>query len=1410
MQRRPWIIVVTLVLFALVFSVLVGIRYLNRSDRLRQQILSALDGVPGEIQIGNARIAATTLQLKNISYRNVEGNLTIDIDRVSVRFALGNWFLQKGGIERLIESVTIVEPEIVYRASRAKRDSLEFPNLSRLEFLKRAILRSGDFRYEDRSGRVWLELSNLDGWLRGGDARDMELQIAGSFYDDLEQRLIVNANMNLVTNEFQGEARLNGYDLSRIDLPERTMFKDLSGRLTVHTEWNWSPGAWEVGGEVDLDGGDFTIRHGPHFQHIQLRGLAENKLLTMSGSSLTEGDSTDLDLSLDYGGAMSLEMEAHIPKARLGKHLGTFTGMPEEYQPGGLVDVSTRFLWHRGEGWEWTIAGQSDLLATRVGDFQDVSTELHWDREADALKFDTLTAQWNGLDVRGSAEFAFRQEMLFKVLLQAEGAIDPSNLPDFAAPLAEKSTTGLVDIELVRGDGWTVRTQGRITDSTSTAVGEYSGVYRENRSSLRLDLYSPRLDNAWLEVARSGNSAPVVRAKNPQTLARWWRDDWTVPEDFYALDVVLQSRIESGVIRGSAFITDPRSEIKLDLFGSLFHQQDQPFTGNYGYRISRQDQQIGYGDLDFRYENKLLHVDRLEFLDAIDMSGTIDLAKHEIEKFDLLIKQLDLSSIVPGITAVPRGRVAGTLEGEVSISGAFSRPMVDSHLEFFDGRYGNLEGYWGVLTLSTNSSGEIYIQQGLLGRQNTTIVKLEGGYNVTLDAFDVRLTAPRTEANALGEAIFGHRGWIRGPIAVSGWLQGSRKLPKWTASISLVDARVMGIAFDQVDLDLRGETSPRIGHVLYIDSFEMERQRRYKFTANGAAPLTRGAGQVSAKLEGEVLAVLPQLNSFVTSADGSGVLNWTFTVVAGKLAASSGSVQVSGGKMDFQDVLPGLSDLNVSMEVGQDGHLDIKKMQANVGQNRPLIVTNEPGDRNDPKKLPIQLGELGIDIGVLHVSTPASNGIPMRLPGFSTTEDFASFKFLGRNGGKEVLISGPLDSLLFTGAVQIANARFTYPPITERATGSNGPAVSAAAAARRVPKGPTGILKLLNEARWNAEVYVAQNVRYERTVIGLEGAAFLGALSDIMSQIDLEVNIEPTQPDRPVLVTGRLVSESLRLNGEFNASDGRVEFLDLTYDIQEGELLFDPSTILPIVSGKAVTYITEQLSGGGTYSRESYLTLYVIDPVTGEKQPRGRWGEFTFVLEDQDKSSQEQVLSALGYEAGSLGQRATAIGAGGVDRAVIKRWLRPIERDIARLLGLDVVQIDPSITENLIRSNTPLEQTTQQENPQSNSPVNYLRASRVKVGKYIAPNLFLSYTGQLGGDPRYQTVEDAQTGRIGLLQSWDVEYRVRPISPNLVLQGGWQYDNVEDQSNRSLRLKYTIVYDYNRLKLSKLWRHLWN
>lgn len=157
-----------------------------------------------------------------------------------------------------------------------------------------------------------------------------------------------------------------------------------------------------------------------------------------------------------------------------------------------------------------------------------------------------------------------------------------------------------------------------------------------------------------------------------------------------------------------------------------------------------------------------------------------------------------------------------------------------------------------------------------------------------------------------------------------------------------------------------------------------------------------------------------------------------------------------------------------------------------------------------------------------------------------------------------------------------------------------------------------------------------------------------------------------------------------------------------------------------------------------------------------------------------------------------------------------RRWLAPLEREAADWLGLDLVQVRPQFATNLIGTNPSnlwLDAPADDQRIAANTrTANLFRASRIVLGKYVDRDVFISYTGQFGEEARYASVEDIQLGRLGLLQKWNLEYRLQPISPNFVLEFGWEYENVEDQNNRSARMKYSVVFDLMQLSLRELWR----
>ena len=81
------------------------------------------------------------------------------------------------------------------------------------------------------------------------------------------------------------------------------------------------------------------------------------------------------------------------------------------------------------------------------------------------------------------------------------------------------------------------------------------------------------------------------------------------------------------------------------------------------------------------------------------------------------------------------------------------------------------------------------------------------------------------------------------------------------------------------------------------------------------------------------------------------------------------------------------------------------------------------------------------------------------------------------------------------------------------------------------------------------------------------------------------------------------------------------------------------------------------------------------------------------------------------------------------------------------------------------------------------------RQSQLTVGKYLTDDLFLSYTGL------WKTgINAANERHFGFLHRWNFDYRIRPVSGNLVLTFGYEYDSLERLKDRMVALRYTFIF----------------
>jgi hypothetical protein len=363
------------------------------------------------------------------------------------------------------------------------------------------------------------------------------------------------------------------------------------------------------------------------------------------------------------------------------------------------------------------------------------------------------------------------------------------------------------------------------------------------------------------------------------------------------------------------------------------------------------------------------------------------------------------------------------------------------------------------------------------------------------------------------------------------------------------------------------------------------------------------------------------------------------------------------------------------------------------------------------------------------------------------------------------------------GDVAFHNAMVTYPFIE----GSG-----------RTTKFTRWLLKQLKQARWDLRVIPEEGNHYYAEFTGLKNSELFASwkessvwrnFADLVDRLEVDAEIDPSK--QGLLLAGTLQEKNFHGEGQLQSMRGSVDYLNQTFRIDEILAEFDASDPRPVMSGRAET------TGQDTLGRQVpvYLTLYVIDRETNTKAKQGRLDELSVVLESEDESNPEQVLTLLGYSVNDLEGQAWRVGGGIVERAVRSRLLRPVERHLERWTGLDVFSFVPTLQSQYnVRRGLG---GTRTDTLSQSFGVRYFTGSQLTAGKYLMRDLFFSYTGEL--------IEGEVIGlegkRLGFVHSWTMEYRMRPISPDLVVDISVEYDNLERRKDESVSLRYSFAVE---------------
>ncbi|MFQ5676569.1 MAG: translocation/assembly module TamB domain-containing protein, partial [bacterium] len=552
-------------------------------------------------------------------------------------------------------------------------------------------------------------------------------------------------------------------------------------------------------------------------------------------------------------------------------------------------------------------------------------------------------------------------------------------------------------------------------------------------------------------------------------------------------------------------------------------------------------------------------------------------------------------------------------------------------------------------------------------------------------------------------------------------------------SLTVHDAQILKLKFDSIKLAFGNETHDTGSYfskgALYFGNATVEKQNEFVLQGNALLPLNdHNPLDVQLSGDGNFLALLPDLAEIFKSSKSAGHLDLS---LAGRYNApdfTGSKLRVANGSLQLKTVAKNIKKIEADLEVLDDDYfLDIKKLNATI-QGKPFSISNTLAfPESNIVFEPLRLGGDNLNLGALRLQT-GEDGIPLHIPGLMAKGDVGLYSFVGKPDTSEVgfFIAGPWLRPQVHGTVKVRNANVMF-PFDENA-GEGHPLVR----------------NIISNIDWDVTAVSQQDTRYvKRYAAGIY------------------VNAEVDNKNSKLDFSGVLKDSTFMIDGKVESTRGEFEYFDLKFRVEKFGAEFNHGSLYPDVYGKAWTVVRDT----SNVPSDVYLTLVTVDDLNREVD-KGRWDRINIKLSSEHPTFEEtqgDLMASLGYSSTTIDEKARKAVGYSTDSFIFRPLMRPLERQLERSLRLDVVRFSYAFTQNFLDSNF--------SNDQLRSSLQYLRSSRLILGKYLTEDIYLLYTGELESGIDYQF----QDKGVGLQHIVGLEYR---LNRNWLLQMEYDYNTL--------------------------------
>jgi hypothetical protein len=759
----------------------------------------------------------------------------------------------------------------------------------------------------------------------------------------------------------------------------------------------------------------------------------------------------------------------------------------------------------------------------------------------------------------------------------------------------------------------------------------------------------------------------------------------------------------------------------------------------------------------------------------VEAAGSIDFHRKWIDTLHIALTQFPLKYAFGVATPELLRRLDGLVNARLDLSGPFGAPGIYSDFHLTEGRAYSATGYWANINL-VGSDSSYNLKQVEFGNGLKSLLTATGKVDLRDSTEEFTASGREVDLSFMIQALSG----VKPPLSGLGSYTVSEKKDsqgrRAVIRASMDGGSAAGIEFERLTSSLTYSERQEVGPVVSIDELKLD-CGDFETKIVGEIPLkSEQTLDLKVNSTGKLTGILPKLTNFFTNPRGSGEISLRVGGTLKQPKAVEGRVSLRNCGIEMQSVVGDIANLNADVILDRESSIRIQRLNATI-DGAPIEIRSRDADGSGESS--IRIGDY--DLGVLQLKS-GEEGFWIVIPGLMESGWGGYLRLAGRDGAGFFEIAGPASRPVGRGSFALRNTIFTYPLL-----GGGG----------KPPQFVSRLLDLLQRMKWDVSVSPYRGCRYFREISGLGEIPGWGTLSQRVAggllQPDLKLTLDLRIDDNPNGLTfyGSL-KDTMHLGGEVVSSQGSIEVLDMSFDVESVAMRFNPAYLDPFISGVASTTFRDSTGierqiririGGGSQGDVSSL----------EESGTVRFDEMILSLEDDQGHSQEQILALLGYTQEGLTGKIGGIGGRLVTTSTpLGRWTMTFERKMEQWTGLDRIAIETNVAQNLIeRQLAPTRDLSRTAG--ESSYWNLFYGSRVTLGKYLTSNLYLAYIGALAGQT--ETYNDT---RIGIQHSWDLSYRLARISNHLLLNYRFEYNELARSSINTVFVRYNWIFSLQK------------